>query len=63
MITIYTVSTLMTAFNAASAALAACNFQNITITYSDIRNKYTLTTSANTTYSLAILAISIMTLC
>ena len=56
----YTVSTLMTAFNAVTAALPAGNFKNIIITYSDISNKCTLTTSANTTYSLVILATSTM---
>ena len=49
----------MTALNTAFAN-AAGNFHNITVTFSDITNKYTLTTSANTTYSLNILATSTM---
>ena len=49
----------MTASNTAFAN-GAGNFQNITITYSDISNKYTLTTSANATYSSTILATSTM---
>ena len=55
----YTVSSLMTALNTAFAS-AAGNFQNITVTYSDITNKYTFTTGANTTYSLSILDTSTM---
>ena len=53
----YSVSTLMTALNAAFAALFG-NFQNITVIYSDTRNKYPLTTSANTNYNFTFLAAS-----
>ena len=45
----------MTALNA-KLALAAGNFQNITVTYYDTTTKYTFTTAENTTYSLTILA-------
>ena len=51
----YTV--IKTALNAAFAA-GTGNFQNVTVTYSDITNKYTFTTDASSINMLAILATS-----
>ena len=49
----------MDALNTAFAS-GVGNFQNISVTYSDITSLYTFTTGAGTTYSLTILAISTM---
>jgi len=54
----YTVTSLMAAMNTRFAALVGNNFANITVTYSDITNMYTLTTAAGTTHILSILATS-----